>query len=161
MTRAGMRAAAAHGASLPRFASPEAARAALFAERDEALRTLRGRAGAAGLELDESIASLTVLERWHRSLGRDERAAVEPGMGYYFGAVSVRQVPGAEWVVDPFFLDEAGYEIGVRAGPVTVMVGGMCLGWAERPFLARWLSSLRKEFERSWFTELPARRARS
>ncbi|MFD4628926.1 DUF6278 family protein [Streptomyces sp. NPDC058284] len=88
---------------------------------------LRSQAGAAGLELDDSPASLTALDqllpRWRDDpellpwLGNDA--------GLYLGSVVVRTVPGATWDVWP----GGSPVVRLRSGrDIQVVEAG--LGWA-------------------------------
>ncbi|MCB5169517.1 DUF6278 family protein [Streptomyces bambusae] len=64
---------------------------------------LRVQAGAAGLELDETPASLAALDQLMPRWRRDPEAAPWLGndAGLYLGTVIIRSVPGAGWQVWP------------------------------------------------------------
>jgi hypothetical protein len=131
MTRFGLRVARLFGRRLPHFTSASDAETALTRRRDEILRALAQAAEAsASFTPDFTPESLKALEAWYfelyerdafRTVGLD-REAFERAMAAYFGEVAVRSVPGARWVVQEYAFEVGRYEIGVRAGLVTVLL---------------------------------------
>jgi hypothetical protein len=131
MSRAGMRAAAAHGRALPRYGSQEEAERALFAHRDVLLDQFRAVApNSASFRFDLTPESLKILERWYFEL--HERAAFgeiglnretfERCIAMYFGEVIVKNHAEFKWAVREFAFEPGRYEIGVVRGTLAVML---------------------------------------
>jgi hypothetical protein len=82
---------------------------------------LRSQADDAGVELDDSVGSLTALDqlvpRWRED--PEELPWLGNDAGLYLGTVMVRHVPGAAWVIrpdgQPVVLLDSGREIDVVA----------------------------------------------
>ncbi|MEU9009007.1 DUF6278 family protein [Streptomyces sp. NPDC048479] len=115
-----------HGGDLEEMAVTAGAendpeRAAAIAELLSECELLRVRAGQAGLELDDSPASLTALDqlppRWRDD--PEELPWLGNDAGLYLGTVIVRTVPGATWHIWP-----AGH-------PVVRLVSGREIGVVE------------------------------
>ncbi|WP_329377518.1 DUF6278 family protein [Streptomyces sp. NBC_01351] len=81
------------------FADDPEGVAELFSECE----MLRVQARAAGLELDETVASLEALDQLMPRWRRDPEAVPWLGndAGFYLGTVIIRTVPGAGWEVWP------------------------------------------------------------
>jgi hypothetical protein len=164
MSREGLAVATAIGKRLARFATAAAARCAVFAERDQALRHLAGLDGTAcGFGADRTVDSLRALERFYFALyprkfarAGTDRARFERAMAYYLGAVAVK-VAGARWVVAEYPFVRGRYEIGVATKSQTVMIGGTCDRWHERRPNARH-DALRRQFLDWWASAAPPRR---
>ncbi|MEU0686283.1 DUF6278 family protein [Streptomyces uncialis] len=113
-----------HGQGLARvFEDDPGAVAELFAECE----LLRSQASGAGLELDDTAASLTALDqllpRW-----RDDPEALPwlgNDAGLYLGTVIIRTVPGASWWVWP-----GGRPVVRLASGREIPVVEAGLGWA-------------------------------
>ncbi|MGW1765688.1 DUF6278 family protein [Streptomyces sp. NPDC002073] len=101
---------------------------------------LRVQAGAAGLELDETPASLQALDQLMPRWRRDPEAAPWLGndAGLYLGTVIIRSVPGAGWQVwpngQPVIRLASGRELNVvESGVSWAMTGSpeLCQVYAE------------------------------
>ena len=103
---------------LPAFANVEEATSALIAEKDSILGAFLANPPA-GMQLDLSPESLKAVEAWY--LTTEHRAPPVRALGFYFGEVLCRNA-GFAWIVEPYFLDNSRYEIGVRKGLVTLML---------------------------------------
>ncbi len=144
------------GQKLPAFESQRAARTALSAKRDAALVRLRVLARVAEIALDRTPESLRPLEDWYLDLFRRRgfakigatRRELEDAMSFYVGAVAVRTVPGAKWVVEGQGFVAGRYEIGVHSGLQTMMVEGLCDDWHMRAGVRK--GALLRNF-RSWW----------
>jgi hypothetical protein len=144
------------GEQLPAFESQRAARAALSARRDLALVRLRELASIAEIALDWTPESLRPLEDWYLDLFRRRgfakigatRRDLEDAMSFYVGAVAVRTVSGAKWVVEGQGFVAGRYEIGVQSGLQTMMIEGLCDDWHLRAGVRK--GALLRNF-RSWW----------
>jgi hypothetical protein len=119
-----------HGEELPGFANVTDAEDYYHGLRDRHLALLFEAASKQpSVQLDYSPGSLKLLEQWYFQLFESdsfraagiEREMFETCMAMYFGETTVRSAH-ARWIVEPYFLTPAKYEIGVRKGSFTMML---------------------------------------
>jgi hypothetical protein len=167
MTARAAKIARAVGAKLPVFTNQRAARSALTKKRDEALARLRDLARSAEIPLDRTPESLRPLEDWYLDLHRRRggfpkigttRRDFEDAMSFYVGAVAVRTVPGAKWVVEGQGFVADRYEIGVEVGLSTSMIEGLCDDWHRRAGVRK--GALLRNFRDWWPAPEPKRKAK-
>ena len=131
MTKPGLKIAGEYGKMLPAFGSHQEATSALFALRDSLLASavlLEQKSSKFRADFTpESLNQLEILifdsldvQDFDR-LGVDQ-PTFERIIGMYFGEVYVRNVPGAEWFVVEYAFEQGRYEIGVRKGPLSLML---------------------------------------
>lgn len=131
MSRGGVNAARLFGSRLPVSGGIDEAERALYAERDELIRSLSALSRhSASFRPDFSPASLRDLEHWYfellegggfRSIDTDEET-LEAAIAMYLGEVLVRCAPPFEWFVAEFAFEPGRYEIGVRRPLYQVML---------------------------------------
>jgi hypothetical protein len=118
----------AYGSKLPRFRSVAEARRALYAARDASLAR-----DLSAVPLDRTPESLGEVEKWFfTACPKRLQPRVERAMGFYFGAVAVKDAK-ARWVVTEFPFKPGTYELGIERSLFAIMgIDAMCIGWRTR-----------------------------
>jgi hypothetical protein len=156
MTKFGLNIAGEYGKKLPAFSSLQQAEIALFAQRDSLLASLNLLWQKSSIfRADFTPESLNQLETLFfdsldaqnfNRLGVDQ-TMFEQIIGMYFGEVLARNVPGTEWFVTEYAFERGKYEIGVRKGPVSLMLtNGLVPEPRERNIKQRSLLRLYKRY---------------
>lgn len=131
MSKHNLKIAKGFGTKLIKFANHDKAERYLFAWRDEHLKLLKETAEySASFNADYSPESLKKLETWYFELWENnlfeslqiDRETFESCMSLYFGEVAHRNAD-AIWIVEEYAFERGKYEIGVRNGLMTVMLG--------------------------------------
>jgi hypothetical protein len=131
MSKYGLKIAKEFGKKLPEFPNYQEAERHLFAWRDEHLALLERIAEhSTSFIADYSAASLKKLEAWYFELWENNsfeklqinRETFERCMSFYFGEVANRN-GSAKWIVEEYAFGRGKYEIGVRSGLTTIMLG--------------------------------------
>lgn len=131
MSRAGREVAYRYGENLPAYPDLATATAALLKEKDRLVNLIVKRAGRTSPDLvDFSVESLLRVEKWYfeqqssggifKFLHPFPAETMARAIAFYFGEVVVRNLEGAEWVIDEFAFTSGKYTIGVRRGLITM-----------------------------------------
>jgi len=124
MSRQGMIIAGQYASELPAFANIKEAERVLYDLRDAGIRALQDY-DALARTLDYSVESLKTLEQWFFENGQPASAnndySMSHAIGFYFGEVLCRHAE-FEWTVNEFAYSRGHYEIGVKRGPLSIML---------------------------------------
>ena len=130
MSRYGLRIAKLFGQTLQSFSTLAEAEKDLTVFRDDRLRKLENLSERSpSFSADYSRQSLKTIEKWYFDLYEStafekigtSREEFEECLAIYFGAVFVRNVPDAAWIIEEFAFEKGKFEIGVRKGLMTIM----------------------------------------
>jgi len=131
MSRQGRKAALEYAESLPSFRSISEAELSLFKLRDDLRDKILNISSICGITLDFSPESLKSLEKWYFDLCRSDgfkklgitQEVFERCMGFYEGFVYTENDPEFKWIVEKNLHIEGKYQIGVRKGLLTIILG--------------------------------------